>query len=224
MDDLSRPDDTLTQALGDIRFTNRFLGGYAATDRCLDPLFDRHNHLRILDLACGGGDYLSRLVRRGSTFGCTVEMVGLDSNPTAVQYARTYVDRELPPSFRSRIQVTTEDALSMSYSTNAFDIVHTALFLHHLRDADAARLLREMNRIGRLGLVVNDLHRHILAYIGIWLVTRLTGMASMVQHDAPISVRRGFSKAELLEIAREAELSDPKIGWHWAFRWTLSTV
>lgn len=224
MDDLSRPDDTLIEALDDIRFTNRLLGGYAATDSCLDPLFDRHNHLRILDVACGGGDYLSRLVRRGSTFGCTVEMVGLDSNPTTVQYARTYVDRHLRPSVGRRIQVKTEDALSMSYDTNAFDVVHAALFLHHLCDADAARLLRNMNRIGRLGLVVNDLHRHILAYIGIWLVTRLTGMVSMVQHDAPISVRRGFSKAELLRIAHEAELSDPQIGWHWAFRWTLSTV
>jgi hypothetical protein len=46
----------------------------------------------------------------------------------------------------------------------------------------------------------------------------------MVQHDGPVSVRRGFRRAELRAYARAAQLSSPSIRWHWAFRWTLSTI
>jgi predicted nuclease with RNAse H fold len=45
----------------------------------------------------------------------------------------------------------------------------------------------------------------------------------MVQHDAPLSVARGFRRAELAAIAKQAGLR-PTIRWHWAFRWALSTL
>jgi hypothetical protein len=46
----------------------------------------------------------------------------------------------------------------------------------------------------------------------------------MVQHDGPMSVRRGFQESELQVLAQEAGLHTPRVRWHWAFRWTLSTI
>ncbi len=224
MDDFSITDARLTRALRDLRWTNRLLGGYAATNAVLDPLFRRHDHLRVLDVGCGGGDYLVRFARRGAQFGCVTELIGVDANPVTVGHAQAYLDAQLSPTLRSQVRVEIEDALNLPYDDESVDIVHAALFLHHFHGEAAVRLLAEMQRIARRGLLVNDLHRHPLAYVGIWLLSRGLRMAPMVQHDGPISVRRGFWRDDLRSLGRRAQLPSPTIRWHWAFRWTLSTL
>lgn len=224
MDDFSITDERLTRALADLRRTNRWLGGYAATDAVLDPLFRSRDRLSLLDLGCGGGDYLCHLVRRAARLGCEVEAVGLDANPVTVGHARSFVDRGLPPSLRSRVRVEVGDARSLGKGPPSFEVVHAALFLHHFHGSAAVHLLQSMREMSRLGLLVNDLHRHVLSYVGIWTLSRVLRMAPMVQHDGPISVRRGFLRSELETLARKAGLSAPSIQWHWAFRWTLSTL
>lgn len=224
MDDRSITDERLTRALADLRRTNRLLGAYAASDAVLDPLLRRRDTVRILDLGCGGGDYLTHFVRRGARLGCRVHAVGLDANPTTVGHARAYLDTHLSPDLRSRARAEIGDALSLPYADGAVDVAHAGLFLHHLHGTAAPQLLREMNRVSRVGLIVNDLHRHPLAYAGIWLLSRTLRMAPMVQHDGPISVLRGFRRDELADLARDAGLAAPSLRWHWAFRWTLSTI
>jgi SAM-dependent methyltransferase len=224
MDDFSISDERLTQALRDLRLTNRLVAGYAATDAVLDPFLRECDHLRLLDIGCGSGDYLVHLARRGARFGCTVTLIGVDANPVTVGHARAYLDEQLSRSLRSQVRVEIEDALAFPCDDNAVDIAHAALFLHHFHGDAARRLLRQMQRVSRHGIVVNDLHRHPLAWIGIWLLSRGLRMAPMVQHDGPMSVRRGFRADELRALAQAAGLPAPSIRWHWAFRWTLSTI
>jgi len=224
MDDFSITDARLTRALQDLRRTNRLLGAYAATDAVLDPLLRWHDQLRILDVGCGVGDYLVHLARRAGRFGCRVDLVGIDANPVTVGHARAHLDAQLSPSLRSRVRVEIADAQDLSYPDGAVDVVHAALFLHHFHGPDAVQLLTELQRVARRGLLVNDLHRHPLAYVGIWMLSRLLRMAPMMQHDGPMSVRRGFQRDDLLRLARDAQLPAASIRWHWAFRWTLSTI
>ena len=49
------------------------------------------------------------------------------------------------------------DGRSLPYSDASFDVAHASLVLHHLEPADVVALLREMNRVSRRGIVVNDL-------------------------------------------------------------------
>ena len=224
MDDFSITDARLTQALRDLHRINRLLGGHSATDAVLDPELRQRDHVRLLDLGCGSGDYLVHLARRGAQFGCTMELIGVDANPVTVGHARAHLDEHLSHSLRSRARVDIEDALALPYADNAVDVAHAALFLHHFHGDTAVRLLSEMQRVARTGLLLNDLHRHLVAYVGIWLLSRALRMAPMVQHDGPMSVRRGFRKEELKTLARKSGLSSLSIRWHWAFRWTLSTI
>ncbi len=224
MDDVSIADARLTRALWDLRRTNRLTGAYGATDSILDSLFRQSTSLRMLDVGCGGGDYLVHLARLAGRFNCRVELVGIDVNPVTVGHARSHLDDCLSPSLRPQVRVEVEDALSLSYEDNAFNIVHAALFLHHFHGERAVTVLAEMQRVARRGVLINDLHRHPVAYLGIWLLSRGLQMAPMVQHDGPMSVRRGFQKNELETLARKAQLPDPSIRWHWPFRWTLSTI
>lgn len=224
MDDFSSPDEQVIQSLEDLRQTNRFLGGHRSSDVHLDPFLRNRQHLRVLDLACGGADYVAHLVRRGARFNCRVDVVGLDANPVVVEHAQRFLDEQLSPSLRSRGRVTLGDALSPPFAPDTFDIVHASLFLHHLHGREAVRFLRTMKDLSRLGLVINDLHRHLLAYLGFWLFSHLFRMGPMARHDGLISVRRGFRRAELEMLAQNADLPPPSIHWHWAFRWTLSTL
>lgn len=225
MDDLSVTDDRLTRALDDLRQVNRWLGGHAATLHALKPLLrQRDDPLRVLDLATGVADFPAFLVRWAARRGMPVEVVAVDLNPATVAYARQRLDHDLPPGLRPCIRVMQGDAQALPYADGAFDVCTAALFMHHLNHDGAVRLVREMRRLGRRGLVVNDLHRHPLAYYGFTLIAALLPVSPMARHDGPISVLRGFTKGEVEAIAEEAGLEAYRVRWHWAFRWTLSTI
>jgi SAM-dependent methyltransferase len=224
MDDPSVEGPALRRALRDLRRINRLLGGLRATDAVLAPVLRRRSALHVLDVGTGIGDYPVHLVRQGLRYGAVVHGTGIDLNPVTVGHARAWLDATLPPGLRSRVRIEIADALHLPYPDDAFDVTHAALFLHHMHGERAVRLLREMQRVSRLGIVVNDLHRHVLAYAGIWALSRLLRMSPMVQHDGPVSVRRGFRRGELHALAHEAGLPSPSVRWHWAFRWTLSTL
>ena len=224
MDDPDVSGAALEQALTNLRQINTFLGGYRASATVLDPLLHSESSLRVLDVGSGTGDYPARFVERGQRLGTPVEAVGVDLNPITVGRGRAWLDDTLPSSLRPQVRLEIGDALALPYADDAFDVSHAALFLHHFHGADAVQLLHEMARVSRRGVVVNDLHRHPLAYAGIWTLSRLARMSPMVQHDGPLSVLRGFRKGELVTLAHEADLSRPTVRWHWAFRWTLSTL
>lgn len=224
MDDVSITDARLSGALRDLRLTNRFLGGYASTGALLDPLFEASDQVRIVDVGTGGGDSLADLVLRGDRLGCRVEAIGVDLNAGAVEYAESFLDEALPPSLRDRAAVVQGDALDLPFAAGRFDVAVSALFLHHFDRVDATQVLREMDRVTQRGLVVNDLHRHWLAYASIVVLSRLLPVSDMYRHDAPLSVRRGFTREELHVLADHARLGPAAVQWHWAFRWTLSTI
>jgi ubiquinone/menaquinone biosynthesis C-methylase UbiE len=96
------------------------------------------------------------------------------------------------------------DALDLPFPDGSFDIAMASLFFHHLSNEDCVRVLAQMWRIARRRVIINDLHRHAIAYFSIRALTRLFSSSRMVRHDAPVSVRRSFRPAELLDIARRA--------------------
>ncbi len=224
MDDFSIVDARLTRALDDLRWANRWLGGYAATRSALEPLLRRRRVLRVIDLGTGAADYPEHLVRWGARRGKTVEVVAVDANPHTVAYAQTALDRRLPAGFRAQVEVVCADALDLPYADDAFDVALAALFLHHLPDEEAVALLQEMDRVARGGVVVNDLHRHPLAYYGVRALGTLTRASEMFRHDGPVSVRRAFRREDLEALAAAAGLAPARIRWRWAFRWILSTI
>ena len=78
-----------------------------------------------------------------------------------------------------------------------------------------------MHENARLGFVVNDLHRHWLAYHSISILTRFFSRSHLVRHDARLSVAKGFSKQELQSIFRIPDGKKVTIDWRWAFRWQM---
>ncbi len=230
MDDFSVTGAVLEQALDELRLVNRWLGGHRATWQALRPALHvrpalhEQPPLHVLDVGTGAADGPEDLVRRMARRRRRIRVTALDANPATVAHARRLLDARLPAPQRALVEVIKGDALALPFPDDAFDVATASLFLHHFDGAEAVRVLREMRRVSRRGLVVNDLHRHRLAYYAIRAVAALLPVSPMFAHDAPLSVRRGFRRAELHALADDAGLAPARVRWHWAFRWTLSTI
>ena len=58
--------------------------------------------------------------------------------------------------------------------------------------------------MSRIGFVINDLSRNVLGVASAWLYSRLTTLNPMTRFDSVLSIRRAFTKSELLKMADEA--------------------
>ena len=182
MDDLSRPDSEFDQAYCELEIINRRLGGIRAIERFLP----REAHLLMLDVAAGACDVSEALLGR-----MAARIAVLDVNPKGLKFAR----QSWP---------VVGDALELPFRDNTFDVVMASLFFHHLSDANCVRVLQNMWRVCRRLVLVNDLHRHAVAYWSIRTLAAAFSKSPMVQHDGPVSVLRAFRPDELLQVATRA--------------------
>jgi 2-polyprenyl-3-methyl-5-hydroxy-6-metoxy-1,4-benzoquinol methylase len=221
MDLPSTSREEFVQALHDIRWVNKRLGGTAALLNGVLELLPRTyaGTFKILDLGTGSADIPLALARwaRSQKHKTNIrfEITALDMHPIAVETAR-HMTQDYP-----EIEVTQGNALQLSYDNQSFDIVTSSMCMHHLSDADAGRLLREMARLGRLGFVINELERHPLAWLGIHLLGRFTRKGAVFKHDAPLSVLRGFNRKELETLRTQSSLAGLQIFHRRPYRWLL---
>jgi SAM-dependent methyltransferase len=228
MDDFSITDERLTTALEQLRYVNRFLSGYSTSMAVLAPFLRSRSHqtTRILDLGTGIADFPEYIVKwsAAQSPAISVEIVAIDANPVTVDYARGALKQRLPEQLQSKIHVEVADALALPYADRSFDLVMGAMFLHHFAQGNAIAIIKSMQRISRCGILINDLHRHPLAYLGIYALTHLLPASPMMRNDGPLSVLRGFKYSELKAIAQGAGLSPFSLYWRLPFRWLLTTV
>ena len=119
------------------------------------------------------------------------------------------------------INIETQDIFNEAFASQSYDVIHCCLFTHHFSSDELVSLFRQWKQQARFAIIINDLHRHFLAYHSIKWLTRLWSKSYMVQNDAPLSVARGFYKKELQDILRAAGLVNYQLTWKWAFRWQL---
>ena len=228
MDDFSITDERLTEALEQLRWVNRLLGGYSTTMAVLAPFLRvRGGQMtRILDLGTGIADFPEYIVHwaEAQAVDIQVEITAVDANPATIDYAQQTLKKRLNDRQRAKISLEVADALALPYPDNAFDIGMGAMFLHHFAQPKAIAIVKDLQRVSRQGIIINDLHRHPLAYAGIYSLTRLLPAAPMVRNDGPLSVLRGFRADDLTAIAQGAGLTNFSLRWYFPFRWLLSTV
>jgi predicted nicotinamide N-methyase len=113
------------------------------------------------------------------------------------------------------------NVFSREFQDQKFDIVLATLFMHHFTEEQLVTLFSNLKR-QTTTIVINDIHRHPLAYYSIKLLTRSFSQSAMVKFDAPLSVLKAFTKSELKKILQRAGIEDFCLKWKWAFRWQLT--
>lgn len=213
----------------------RALAGLGRINRvsgAADPLFariaslarqHRDRPLRVLDLACGGGDVALALDQRAREAGLNIEIHGCDISTTALALAEASAART-----GARVRFFPLDVLCPPNPSHplppGFDVICCTLFFHHLDDESAGDLLRRMAAAARKLVLISDLDRTPLGYLAAWIGTRLLSRSRVVHVDGTRSVRAAFTRAEIARLAGRAGLEGaivrPIRPWRWLLEWS----
>lgn len=169
-------------------------------------------HRTVIDVACGGGDVTIDLAQRlAGAAGGGVKTIGVDFSPRAIERARlAAASRSVAAGFEIR------DVLEEGCPP--CDVAVSSLFLHHLDDDAACRLIRSMADAARHGVVISDLVR---SRIGLFLAivgTTLLSSSRVARIDGPLSVRAARTPAEYRQLCSDAGLPDATIRRVWPER------
>jgi len=238
MDNFDITDVRLLRALIELPRLNRLLGGYRSARIAMrEFLRTADGPVEVLDIGTGIGDLPVRMVRWAESAGRAMTVTATDANPVTVQAARNYTAART-----TKIRCEVADAMALPYADASFDVATASQVLHHFSDEQALRVLREMIRVARRMVIVSDLHRNRLAWLGIHVVSRVLGCGPMIRADGPLSVRKGFVRADLEALAVQGGLRGDagsrseshseidseidseihsEIRWHPMFRWGL---
>lgn len=214
MDDFSMKGELLRDTLDKLGKINKWLGGNHVTLNGLRQLLKnqpKDKVLTIVDLGCGHGDILRLIADFGRKHNYSFELIGIDANQGAIEYADELSVAYEELSFRS-VDVFSEEFRAMEY-----DIVLSTLFLHHLNEDEIHALLNTVTTKAKLGMVINDLHRSSMAY-GLFKLLGLVISNHMIVQDGLTSILRAFKRKEIEQISSQLNLNS-KISWKWAFRY-----
>jgi ubiquinone/menaquinone biosynthesis C-methylase UbiE len=217
MDDLDCSGPVLEQTLRELKTINRLLGGNGVTNRGLSQVVQRfpQDHYSLVDLGCGGGDMIAVMQAWASKKHIPIQFIGVDANGNTIALAK---ERQ---AALSEVHWQVANVFDSTFLEEQVDIATCTLFTHHFTDEELVQLFQGLKRKVRLAIVINDLHRHPIAYYSIKWLTRWFSKSPMVQNDAALSVLRSFKRRDWKLIFEEAGLGKVEIHWRWAFRWQI---
>lgn len=189
--------------LRDLARVNRWLGGAGLSTRAIDALAGDRETLSVLDVGTGAADIPVALLARAARTGRRLQVTGVDNRPEILVAA---VSRQPRLGMTPGLDLHVGDGRALPFTDRSFDVAHASLLLHHLEPSAAVALLREMSRVARRGVVVNDLVRGRLAWLAAWVLSHVATRNRYTRHDAPLSVRRAYTVAELTALIAAAGL------------------
>lgn len=193
MDDPDADPRRLAATLERFGTVNRLISGWGRVYRrwARPHLSGLGRPARILDLGCGGGDVLARLVALASADGIPVEGLGVDPDPRAIAVAAGRARRS------PHMTVRCTDSGTLRAEGERFDLVVSNHVLHHLDDGELHRFADDSKALSQ-GLVLHgDIERGRSAY-GLYTLG-ITPLApgTFLRTDGLRSIRRSYRADEL---------------------------
>lgn len=203
-DDLGTPSE-IAASLVDLRHINDWFGGTRTTAALLRRISQESGQpeLSLLEVGAGAGDVPEGARRIFEKNGCNLRV--------------TLMDRMWSHLPADCARSVAGDALHLPFRENAFDAVSCSLFAHHLEAEELRQFVREGLRVCRQAVLINDLIRsplHLaLVYAGLPLFrSRITW------HDAPASVRRAYTLAEMQQMLQGVPATKITVSRHFLYR------
>ena len=210
--------EEVQDSLQDVATVNRYLSGYRVLLQHMEPILKSHKAnrpFRVMDAATGSADQPVELVKLARRIGVPIHITAIDINAKMLKLAQKEV------ACYPEIQLLQCDILSLPFRENAFDLVVNSLSLHHFSWDKAVTILRTIYKVGRLGIVVNDLHRSRVAHVVIFILTRIFTRNRLTRYDAPVSVMNAFTPKEFCKLAQQAKIDPYEIHRHFPYRIAL---
>lgn len=210
------PFDDIRLNMKELNTINSLLGGHDISIQGLKKLTgsnQKGKQLHICEIGCGGGDNLKAIADWCKKNNINCRFTGIDIKDTCTAFA----DQQYP----GLAKWITADYSDVSFTEGKPDIIFSSLFCHHFTEMELTDMLGWMRKNSTLGFFINDLQRNPLAWFLIKWLTRFFSKSYLVKNDAPLSVRRGFTKNEIKAIFETAGISNYSIQWKWAFRFLI---
>lgn len=208
MDDFSMGGRELREALQHLRLLNRIFSAAAPTLYGVQRLWTEAGKPRsfsILDIGAGSGDVNHRLLQWASANQVDLRITLADITEEACEEARLFFRNE------PRIHVRRCDLFELP--EGGVDVITATQFVHHFTSSKLPEVVGSMLRASRLGVVINDIHRHWMPWVAVWMTVRIISNNRYILNDGPLSVAKGF-RAEDWHYLREA-LGMPEMFYSW---------
>jgi len=196
LDDPAANPAAVAESLRNIARANRWFGGAAAVrfglSRTLGHLAPGST-LSLLDLGTGLGDLPRVAVRWGGVRGIRIVPIGLELNRVAARLAGS-----------AGLPMAVACAGAPPIRNKSVDVVLVSQVAHHLAPESVVQLLRTCDRLARRAVVVADLRRDPFAAPAFWCGARLLAFDPVTVADGMTSIRRGFTRLELLTLMAQA--------------------
>ncbi len=205
MDRSDCPEPELYRTLARFRMLNRLVTRYpriltGGVLRIMRREPDRE--YRLADLGAGGCDIARWLIRRSRREQLRLKILAIERDPRIVRYALR-ANRKFP-----EIELVRGDAMDPE-TWNRPDFVFANHLLHHLPDAACINLLQRLEQAGIHHYILSDILRSRRAALGYGLLVAPFSQGSFLLKDGLVSIRRGFIRAELGDLIRQADLARP---------------
>lgn len=193
-------------SLADLRWINKNFGGITTTTDLLTKVAAKTagKELSFLDVGGATGDVAAAAKHRLQESGISLTTTVLDRSARHLSSSNGTVG-------------VAGDAFHLPFRDAAFDVVGSALFIHHLEPEEIIAFVNEALRVSRYACIINDLRRsrtHLLfASAG-----RLLYRSRITTHDSVASVRRAYAVDELRSILARTNAASTDMSAHFLFR------
>ncbi|MCR8630659.1 methyltransferase domain-containing protein [Paenibacillus radicis (ex Xue et al. 2023)] len=216
MDDFSIGGPELREALQHLRRLNRIFGAAKPTLYGVRQLWaeaGKPSRLSILDIGSGSGDVNRYLLQWADVNRIDLKITLVDITEEACEEAKQLFLNE------PRIHVMQHDlfALPDAYA----DVITGTQFVHHFAAEELPAVVDKMLKTSQLGVVINDIHRHWIAWAAVWITARLISNNRYILHDGPLSVAKGFRSADWKRLGKALGLTRMCYAWRPLFRYVV---
>jgi SAM-dependent methyltransferase len=203
-DDLGTPDE-VAQSLKDLRHINNWFGGTSTTEALLRRIAGEtdQTELSLLEIGAGLGD-VPLEARRALAKG------GVDLRVTLLDRLWSHLPVSGTPAVSG-------DAMRLPFRDDSFDVVSCSLFAHHFEPETLPLLAKEALRVAKHAMLINDLIRSRLHFALVYMGLPLFA-SRITWHDAPVSVRRAYTIAEMKSLLAGVPARRVEVSRHFLFR------
>lgn len=197
-----------------IHLMNRLLLTYDRLLVIMKPLIadiaeKKGRPVKMLELACGSGEFTLELARLALKKGLPAQLTGSD-------YINAYIEMGNESASRRNLPVKFRHVNAFGMKTvepGEFDLMFINQSIHHFSPGQLAMMIAQSRLLGADAFVGFDGLRSIQVLLGLPAITALSFSAYML-HDGVITARKLYSDFELSLIARIAAPDSPNMTAH----------
>ena len=195
-----------TECLKKLFAVNKLFGFFRSTVQILKHFPPKAT---VLDVGCGGGLFLLHLNKKFPH----MRMVGIDISSAAIREAEKSLQIWQRKNPEIKVFFQLQEHAKPNAAKNSFDILLATLVCHHLSDAELIHFLQQVYVTAAKAVIINDLHRHRIAYWFYALLSPLLFRNRLITHDGLISIRRGFTRREWQRLLQSADIQNYQLKW-----------